>query len=664
MPKKTSYMRFEKANMVNLEESLPRELIRTNRSGAYSYTTIVDCNTRKYHGLLTVPMPNMDGENHVLLSMLDVSVVQHDAEFNLGLHQYDNGIFSPKGHKYIRSFDCDKVPTTYYQVGSALLKKEVVFEHYSDRLLIRYTLEETHSPQTLLRLRPYLAFRSVRAFTHANGAANTDYTPIAGGIKMRLYDGYPYLCMQISKRNTYVHQPDWYRNTIYIRELERGYDAREDLLVPGYFEVNIRQGESIVFAASTQPYPSRSLLALAAEEIDERKPRDSFFHCLVNAAHQFHNRKPNDERYLIAGYPWYKTRARDTFIALPGLTLAIGETDYFQLVMHTAQRALRQFINGKPTDPNIEEIEHPDVPLWCIWAIQQYTKQEGWDDMREQGYDKLIKDLMRYITANKHPNLRLMTNGLVWTDGKQQPATWMNSILYGKPVNPRTGYVVEINALWYNALCFAVEILKESAPQQAKQINAIAAKCKESFCKTFCNAYGYLYDYVEEGTEQDLSVRPNMIFAVALDHSPLNREWQKKVLDICTRELLTPKGLRTLSPKSEGYRGKCIGTRDERDYAFHQGTAWPWLGGFYMEACLKFYKMSRLSFVQRQMAGYENDMFNQCISIISEFFDGNPPYQGRGAMSFAINVAEVLRTLQILEDSNEHPQTGKEETAR
>ena len=665
MPKNNSYLRFEKANMVNLEESLPRELIRTNRSGAYSYTTIVDCNTRKYHGLLTVPMPELDGENHVLLSMLDVSVVQHEAEFNLGLHQYDNGVFSPKGHKYIRSFDCDKVPTTYYQVGSALLKKEVVFEHYHDRLLIRYTLVETHSPQTLLRLRPYLAFRSVRTFTHANDSADTNYKPIAGGIRMRLYDGYPYLCMQLSKRNTYIHCPDWYRNTVYIREQERGYDAHEDLLVPGYFEVNIRQGESIVFAASTQPYPARQLLTLANEEIDERKPRDSFFHCLVNAAHQFHNRKPNDERYLIAGYPWYRTRARDTFIALPGLTLAIGEVDYFQLVMHTAQRALRQLMAGKPTDSNIQDIDMPDVPLWCIWAIQQYTKQQGEADMRQQGYDKLVKDLMRYLIANKHPNLQVMPDGMVWTDGKQKPMTWMNSILYGNPVNPRTGYIVEFNALWYNALCFSAKILNKTASQLTKKITAIAEQCRESFSKTFCNPYDYLYDYVEIGMPYDLSVRPNMIFAVALDHSPLDRQWQKKVLDICTRELLTPKGLRSLSPKSEGYRGKCIGTPDERDYAFHQGTAWPWLGGFYMEACMKFYNKSRLSFVQRQMAGYENDMFNQCLSTICEFFDGNPPYQGRGAMSFAINVAEVLRTMQLLEDNNgPQNQTGKEETAR
>ena len=165
-----SYLRFEKALMTNLEESLGRELIRTNRSGAYSSSTIVDCNTRKYHGLLVVPVPEIDDENHVLLSSLDVTVIQHGAEFNLGLHKYQGNNYSPKGHKYIREFDCGKVPTTIYRVGGVILKKEVVFQHYEDRILIRYTLEAAHSATTL-RFRPFFAFRSVRQFTHAKGEA-------------------------------------------------------------------------------------------------------------------------------------------------------------------------------------------------------------------------------------------------------------------------------------------------------------------------------------------------------------------------------------------------------------------------------------------------------------------------------------------------------------
>jgi len=184
--------------------------------------------------------------------------------------------------------------------------------------------------------------------------------------------------------------------------------------------------------------------------------------------------------------------------------------------------------------------------------------------------------------------------------------------------------------------------------KEAEELEKRAELAKQSFVETFVNEYGYLLDYVD-GNMMDWSVRPNMIFAVALDYSPLNQQQMKSVVDICTRELLTPKGLRSLSPKSGGYNPIYVGPQTQRDYAYHQGTAWPWLGGFYMEACLKLYKRSRLSFIERQLVGYEDEMDYHAIGTISELFDGNPPFHGRGAMSFAMNVAEILRTLQLLD---------------
>ena len=314
-----SYLKFEKTLMTNLEESLPKELLRTNRSGAYSCSTVVECNTRKYHGLLVVPVPELDDENHVLLSSLDVTVIQHGAKFNLGLHKYQGNNFSPKGHKYIREFDCDKVPTTLYRVGGVILKREVVFQHYEDRILIRYTLVDAHSATTL-RFRPFLAFRSVRQFTHENSVASREYFQVDNGIKTCMYAGYPDLYMQFSKKNEFHFVPDWYRGVEYPKEQERGYASNEDLYVPGYFEMNIKKGESIVFAASTSQSKTSGLKRLFDAEVEERTPRDNFFHCLVNAAHQFHIHEKNDDRYILAGYPWFKSRARDTFIALPGLT--------------------------------------------------------------------------------------------------------------------------------------------------------------------------------------------------------------------------------------------------------------------------------------------------------------------------------------------------------
>lgn len=633
--------------MTNLQESLPKELLRTNRSGAYSCSTIVDCNTRKYHGLLVVPIPELDDDNHVLLSSLDVTVIQHGAEFNLGLHKYQGNNYSPMGHKYIREFDCDKVPTTIYRVGGVVLKKEVVFQHYENRILLRYTLEDGHSATTL-RFRPFLAFRSVRQFTHENSTASRDYTGVDNGIKTCMYAGYPDLYMQFSKQNEFVFRPDWYRGVEYPKEQQRGYASNEDLYVPGYFEMSIKKGESIVFAASTSEIKSAGLKKLFDKEVSERAPRDNFFHCLVNAAHQFHIREKNDDRYILAGYPWFKCRARDTFVALPGLTLSIEEDDYFELVMKTAMKGYYEFMEGKPLSVHITEIEQPDVPLWAIWALQQYAKEVGKEECLKK-YGKFIKDVIRYIQDNKHPNLQLKENGLLYTNGKDKAVTWMNSTANGRPVVPRTGYIVEFNALWYNALCFCASLAELAGKEKEKeQLLVEADKTKQAFLDTFLNEYGYLYDYVD-GNMIDWSVRPNMIFPVAFDYSPLSQDQKKKVLDICTRELLTPKGLRSLSPKSGGYNPIYVGPQTQRDYAYHQGTAWPWLGGFYMEASLKLYKRTRLSFVERQMVGYDDEMSCHCLGTISELFDGNPPFHGRGAMSFAMNVAEILRALELLE---------------
>ena len=633
--------------MTNLQDSLRREFLRTNRSGAYSSSTLVDCNTRKYHGLLVVPVPELDDENHVLLSSLDCTVIQHGAEFNLGLHKYQGNNFSPNGHKYIREYDATEVPTTTYRVGGVILKKEIVFQHYEDRILIRYTLVDAHSATTL-RFRPFLAFRSVRQFTHENSTASREYSAVDNGIKTCMYAGYPDLYMQFSKKNEFIFMPDWYRGIEYPKEQERGYASNEDLYVPGYFEMPIKKGESIIFAASTSAIKPSAMKKLFDDEVADRVPRDNFYHCLVTAAHQFHRKEKNKDRYLMAGYPWFKCRARDTFIALPGLTLAIGEIDYFEKVMKTAERDLRAFMSDKPTSGKIYEIEQPDVPLWAVWAMQQYAKEVGRDKCFEM-YGKLLQDIIKFILDGKHPNLRLDDNGLLYSNGRDKAVTWMNSTANGKPVVPRSGYIVEFNALWYNALKFSASMAAEKGDVKgAENVEAIATKVKDSFVDTFLNEYGYLLDYVD-GNMMDWSVRPNMIFAVAFDYSPLNQQQMKSVVDICTRELLTPKGLRSLSPKSGGYNPIYVGPQTQRDYAYHQGTAWPWLGGFYMEACLKLYKRSRLSFIERQLVGYEDEMDYHAIGTISELFDGNPPFHGRGAMSFAMNVAEILRTLKLME---------------
>lgn len=644
-----SYLQFDKTLMTNLQESLPKEILRSNRSGAYSCSTIVDCNTRKYHGLLVVPIPEMDDENHVLLSSLDETVIQHGAEFNLGLHKYQGDNFSPKGHKYIREFNCQQVPTTIYRVGGVLLKKEKVFQHYENRILVRYTLLEAHSATTL-RLRPFLAFRSVREYTHENQYASREYTEINHGIKTRMYPGYPELYMQLDKKNQFVFCPDWYRGVEYPKEQERGYSFNEDLYVPGYFECDIKKGESVTFSAGLSEIKVSQLQNIVDFEVNSRTPRDNFFHCMVNSAHQFYNHR-DGENYILAGYPWFKCRARDMFVSLPGLTLVNDEIEKFELFMETARKGIEDFINGRPLSVRIYEMEHPDVLLWAVWCIQQYANIVSEVKCMEK-YGDLLRAIIDFMLEGKHPGMELRENGLLWADGKESPITWMNSTSNGKPIVPRSGYIVEFNALWYNALKFCAQVcLAMNYTERGQMYEERALLAKDSFVDVFWNEHGYLLDYVDEDP-QDWSVRPNMIFAVALDFSPLDKKQQKSVLDICTKELLTPKGLRSLSPKSSGYNPMYVGPQIQRDYAYHQGTAWPWLAGFYMEACLKVYKYSRISFIERQLVGYEEELFYHCLGTLPELFDGNPPFHGRGAISFAMNVGGILRVLKLMEKYN------------
>lgn len=644
------YLRFDKTLLINLEESLTREIIRTNRGGAYHSTTIVDCNTRKYHGLLVIPIPGMDEGNHVLLSSLDETVIQHGAEFNLGIHQFPGNHFSPNGHKYLRQYNFQILPQSIYRVGGVILSKEKLFTGFENRILIKYTLMDAHSP-TILRFKPFMAFRNVNALTHENNGVNKNYTEIENGIKTCMYDGYPELHMQFSKPVKFVFNPDWYRHIEYSKEKERGFPYQEDLYVPGYFELEIEKGESVYFSGGDTFIDPAILAEKYDQESQMRTPRTSFYNCLKNSAQQFYYRPNEDDAYLLAGYPWFKVRARDLFISLPGSTLAIDDSVRFEKIMRTALPVLHRFMKNEETDPVITEIDQPDVLLWVIWAVQQYAKIEGGEKCNEL-YGYIIQEIVDDIAANKHPTLHKEVNGLLAADGKDRCITWMNSTLDGKPIVPRSGYIVEFNALWYNAVKFASELAGLNKNQErVKKLEALAEEIATSFLDVFMNGHDYLFDYVD-GSYVDWSVRPNMLFAVALDYSPLDRQQKRSVLNIVTKELLTPKGIRTLSPKSERYRPYYVGSQKERDLAYHQGTAWPWLLGFYLEAYLRLYQWSGVSFVERMLIGLDDEMNSHCIGTLSELFDGNPPFQSRGAISYAMNVAAILRVLKLLESYN------------
>ncbi len=627
-----------------------KEMLRTNQSGAYHCTSVVDCNTRKQHGLLVIPIPEMDNSSHVLLSSMDVTVIQHGAPFNLGLHRYSGGVYSPAGHKYIREFDCESVPRTTYRVGGVILTKEKIFISHENRLLIRYTLVEAHSPTTL-RFKPMLAFREANQLCVENTALNTECPEVPNGVSARLYDGYPTLFMQFSRKPEWNYDPHWYKGFEYLKDLERGVPYTEDLWVPGTFEIPIKKGESIIFSAGVSEVSPRSLSKMYETEIASRTCRTSFFNCLKNAAKQCYL-KDKEGEFLISGYPWGKVLARNTFMALPGATIAINHRDDYEAIMETGRAALVHFMNTGELSQRIQGIDLPDIPLWCMWALQQYAKAYGNDDARKH-YLPFIREILSYILENRHPNLRVEENGMVFTMGAAYPVSWMNAARYGRPLIPRSGYLVEFNALWYNALMFAANLtegLEEYAAERQLWVDT-AEKLKPAFIDTFLNDYGYLYDYVN-GTYADPSVRPNMAVAIGLDYSPLDRRQRKGVLDVVTRELLTPKGLRTLSPKSFGYRPHYLGSPDEREMALHNGPARPWLFGFYADAYLRVFGMSGVSYIDRMLIGYEDEMTQGCIGSLSQLYDGNPPFSGRGAISHITNVAEILRTLTTLKKFN------------
>lgn len=635
------YLNFDKTVLTNLEKSLTKELLRTNRSGAYSSSTLTGCNTRKFHGHLVIPIPEMDSDNHILLSSLDETIIQHGAEFNLGVHEYEGGHFSPNGHKYIREFKCEVIPSTIYRVGGVIISKEQLMVANESRVITKYTLLQAHSATTI-RFKPFLAFRSVHTLSKANDMANADAGQAKKGAAYKLYPAYPNLYIQFSKQPNYTHAPNWYNNIMYAKEQERGFPYTEDLLVPGTFEMPIKKGESIYVSAGISEISPTSLKKIWEEELEKRHARTDMYQCLRNAAVQFRH-KENGETYLLAGYPWFHVRARDQFIAMVGCTLSIGDKEAFETIAGSVLDEIINFVETGKTNV-IKELDSPDALLWFVWAIQQHYNSINFID--PQPLHLVVLDIVDYILQGQHPNLTLDDNGLLKIEGKDVPMTWMNATEDGKPITPRTGYVVEINALWYNALYFA------SVLTSNQNMEAQAQKTAESFVNTFWNGL-YLYDYVD-GDYKNVEVRPNMILAVSMPYSPLNRQQQKSVLDVCTRELLTPKGLRSLSPKSGSYRPNYVGGMLERNRNYHNGPVWPWFTGAYAESYLKIHKQGGISFVERLLIGMEAEMKKLCIGTLSELHDGNPPFKGHGAMSYAPSVGEILRTLALLkkEDSS------------
>ena len=646
------YIKFDKSKVVNLEYSLAREVLRTNRSGSYSSTTIVGCNTRKYHGLLVCPVENLGDDRFVLLSSLDVTIVNDDRSFNIGIRKFKGDYYSPKGHKYIEDFETEKIPMTIYRVGGVILKMERILVHYEEQLLIKFTILDSAEPMKL-QFKPFLAFRSIHQLTHANMVANTKVDDINNGIKTRLYEGFPWLNLQFSSNAEFVHVPDWYYGIEYPEEQKRGYDYSEDLFTPGFFEVEAKKGDCIVFSASTKEEKPSGLKQKFTKMVSSKIPRNSYIHCLKNAAQQFIEKRPSGT-YIIAGYPWFGSWGRDTFISLPGIALTRDKLKLYSEVLDTQVFRMKDglFPNmGNPGNPAFNSV---DAPLWFFWAVQQYYKEGGLDAWDRYGI--AAKSILNAYRNGTSYNIHMRENGLIYADTPGKALTWMDAIVEGIPVTPRPGYVVEINALWYNAVCFTLELARLNEDKKfTKDYTALPALISNSFIEMFWDEKsGYLADYVNDKDGKNLLVRPNMVIAVSLPYSMLNKEQASKILNIADKELVTPRGLRTLSPKNKNYEGVCTGNQKERDKAYHQGTVWPWLMGPFCEGWLNLYGKSGIEKVRKLINGFEEVMNEHGITTISEIYDGDPPHSPEGAISQAWSVGEILRVMEIIKkmDSN------------
>ena len=641
------YIKFDKSKLVNLEYSLTREMLRSNRAGSYASTSIIGCNTRKYHGLLVTPQPQLDGGMHVLLSMLDETVIQHDQEFNLAIHKYKGEKYNPKGHKYVTDFSLDTNLVITYRVGGVMLTKEMLFAGNSDSLLIKYTLVEAHSP-TMIRFRPFMAYRNIHSLSKANNDVERKYDSIPNGIKVRMYLGYPHLHLQFSKENEYVHAPDWYFDFEYMREKARGYESQEDLYTPGYFEMPIKQGESIYFMASLDEEDPKTFSRLFSQELKKRINRDSFENCLKNAAEQFIVKR--GKKYeIVAGFHWFGRVARDTFIALPGLTLVQGDFKTFKAILDNSISEMKG-----PLFPNSGiglklKYNSVDAPLWFFWTLQQYVKFSGDKTVWKQ-YGKYMKLILESFREGAPHNIHMLENGLLYAGETGTAVTWMDAVIDGKPVTPRIGLAVEVNALWYNAICFALELAEGAGDSDfIEQWKPLAAIIPIEFVNTFwLKEQNYLYDFVH-GEFRDKSVRPNQIFAASLPYSPLNDDQCKGVLDRVQSELLTPRGIRTLSPKNPAYKPEYTGDQTARDLAYHQGSVFPWLFGHFAEAYLRLHEESGVSFIEKIYNGFDEVMAEHGVGTISELYDGDPPYRPSGAISQAWSVSELLRVKNLLD---------------
>ena len=637
-----AFLKFNKSELVNLEYSLKREIIAANESGAYCNTSIVTCNTRRYHGLLAVPVDELGGGRYMLLSSLDESLVLRGKQFNLGIHCYGD-TYDPQGHKYIVDFDMNPVPVVTYKVGGILFTKTIMMVPDSDQVLIKYELLEAPSKLTLT-LKPFLAFRSVHSLTAQNSDAYTGYDQIDNGVAFRLYDGFPYLNMQLSGQSAFKSQPYWYSGVTYSDEYRRGFDCREDLFVPGAFAVEMKPGDSVVFSASVNEVNSKGLKRKFTDTLKKMDPIENYHDLLVHNANMFKQCKDGKMR-INAGFSWLETGLlRETIASLPGLTLyADGNCADFENILDT--------LISDEQDRLYRRTTQCEAPLRLTDIIQQYIRFSGKEKQIWKKYGQVLKAIIESYAPGCRKEIAMHPNGLLWAQMDGVALSWMNAYVHGHPVTERAGYQIETNAYWYNALCFAIDMENKYGLKKSVFVDRwtpVRDLVKENFQPTFWRPeWGYLVDYVGNGP-QDQAIRPNILIPLYLEYCPVDDEVVSEVVMTINDELLTKRGLRSLSPRNDAYRGVYEGSQIDRDLAYHQGCAFPELLAPYIDLCFRMMGDTFYGRAKYLVEGFYEDISKHGVGCFSELYDGDPPHEPHGAIASATSTAALLHIEYVM----------------
>ncbi|MBR4826625.1 MAG: glycogen debranching enzyme family protein [Bacteroidales bacterium] len=643
-----AFLKFNKNELVNLAYSLKREIICANKTGAYCNTSIVTCNTRRYHGLLAVTLDRFGGDRFLLLSALDESLVVNGKQFNLGIHCYGD-IYEPRGHKYVVDFAEDPAPNITYQVGEITFRKSLILAPDKDQILVKYELLRAPAPVTLL-VKPFLAFRNVHALTHQNDQANTAFTEVPGGVSFRMYPNFPDLNIQLSdSKAEWRYLPCWNNRVTYSDEYRRGFDCTEDLFTPGVFSLKLSKGGSVVLAAGIVEANPAGLKRQFNGYLEKLPEVTGYHDQLVRCADWLITRH-NGVAMINAGLSWLKTGLlRETLLALPGMTLhGLQNPALFEEILDNLIAAEQERLTTRTTQV--------EAPLYMACTLQQYIDWGADPAKVWKKYGETVKSILESYLPGRRKEVTMHPSGLLWAQMDGVALSWMNAYVGGRAVTERAGYQIETNSFWYNAICFALDMEAKYGNKRGafiKKWTPIRDQVLVSFRSTFWNdEAGRLADYVD-GNGRNMEVRPNQLAAIWVKNSPIEEDLYPLVLRAIDTELVTSRGIRSLSPRDSRYKGVYEGSQVERDLAYHQGCNHPFLLAPYIEVSFRVKGPSFWKRAEWLVEGFWADLSKHGVGAFSEIYDGDPPHEPHGTISSALSTAALLTVYSLLEKYKE-----------